>query len=175
MARQKGVDLGLAADIGLHKVRTDGFVGRAQRQQDQHGGHAGAVFAAGAVEQDRRFAGFQRPEQLLVGLIAEQHLSVHPVEDVLTLPGGVQLAFDVPGGKGDLIAVGAAQRADLHQPGAVRHIVRLGRGLGSAAQVEDEPQTQRVQQGTVSRVGEQPGAHAAADLAPRTVLPSSAG
>ena len=119
-----------AADIGPDKILTDRFIGSPQRQQDEHGRHAGAVFPARAVEQDRRFTRLQRPEQLLVGLIAEEHLLIHGIGEVtfLVLLALEQL-FNVPGREGDLASVRVAKPADTHQPRAIGHIVGLLRCL----------------------------------------------
>ena len=53
-----GFQLRPAPDVRLLKIFGDGLVRRAQRQQDEHGGHAGAVLARRAVEEHRRLTGF---------------------------------------------------------------------------------------------------------------------
>ena len=159
-------DLGGAAEVGAGIIRADGLVRSTQRQQDQHGGYAGAVLARCAVEQDGRFAGFQRPEQLFERLVAGEHLPVHQLGEVR--PGGDALhqPLDVVGRKIDLLPGGIPQAADLHQPCAVRHIVRQLCGFCAAAQVKDEPQSQPVQPGAVGFGGQPPGGEAPVNLPP---------
>ena len=123
------------------------------------------------MEQDRRFARLQRPEQLLVGLIVEDHLLIHGIGEVMLLILlALEQLFNVPGREGDLASVRVAKPADAHQPRAIGHIVRLLRCLGLAAQVKDEPQAQAVQQLTVSCPGQQSGGNAAVDLPPLDML-----
>ena len=167
----QGLDLFLAAGVGLDEIGADGLIGSAEGQQDEHGGHARAVLAAGAVEQHRRFTGFQRPEQLFVGLVAVEHPLVHgPGHPVALVGHPFQQGEAVFRGEIHFFAVFEAEAADLHQPGTVRHIVRGRGGFGAAAQVKDEAEAQAVQQLAVRRAGQAGRGDAAVDLPPFDVL-----
>ena len=171
MLGPQGLDLFLAAGVGLDEIGADGLIGSAEGQQDEHGGHARAVLAAGAVEQHRRFTGFQRPEQLFVGLVAVEHPLVHgPGHPVALVGHPFQQGEAVFRGEIHFFAVFEAEAADLHQPGTVRHIVRGRGGFGAAAQVEDEAEAQAVQQLAVRRAGQAGRGDAAVDLPPFDVL-----
>ena len=166
-------DLCLAAEVRALIVRADGLIRRAQCQQDKHGRHAGAVLACRAVEQDGGLARFQCAEQLFEGLIAKQHPLVHGLHKkaaVRVLLAALHQGGDVIRRKGDLAAILGAQAADLHQPCAVRHIVRLSAGLFRAAQIKDQAQAQRIQLRAVGLPGELAGRDAAPDLTPLHML-----
>ena len=153
------------------EIGVDRLVRSAQRQQDQHGRHASAVFAAGAMEEHRRLARFQRPEQLLVRLISEEHLLVHGVGHPAALIGlALQQLFPILRREVHLFAAVKAKPADADQPCTVRHIVRHLLGLLLAAQIEDEPQPKGIQQFPVCVAGQQTGGDAAIDLTPADML-----
>ena len=97
------------------------------------------------MEQDGRLAGFQRTEQLLEGLVAGEHLPVHQLGEVRPGRGALHQPLDVVWRKINFLPGGIPQAADLHQPCAVRYIVRQLGGFCAAAQVKDEPQPQPVQ------------------------------
>lgn len=120
----------------------------------------GAVLAAGAVEQQRYAMLLQQAEQLMVGRVAERHLLVQVSEPVKIVYGvaGFGLvgglfggnALDAGGRKVHLAAIGVPHAADtlVMRPGHGR--VGLAGGLSGAAQVQDLPQVQAFQLGTVS-------------------------
>ena len=118
------------------------------------------------MEQDGRLAGFQRPEQLLKRLVAGEHLPVHQLGKICSGGDALHQPLDIVGRKIDLLPGGIPQTADLHQPCAVRYIVRQLCGLCAAAQVKDEPYPQPVQPSAVSFGGQPPGGEAPVDLPP---------
>lgn len=119
------------------------------------------------MEQNGGLPRFQRPEQLPEGPVPAEH---PPVHSLYRIEAGIRLAVqqpvDVRRGKAHLLAVLIAQTAQAHQPGPVRHIIRQGCRLLGAPQVQDQPQTQAVQPGTVLRTHQPGRGDATVDLPP---------
>ena len=117
---------------------------------------------------------FATQESVSSAHCAGEHLPVHQLGEAHPGGGALHQPLDVVWRKINFLPGGIPQAADLHQPCAVRYIVRQLGGFCAAAQVKDEPQPQPVQPGAVGFGGQPPGGETPALRPHFTVLPSSA-